>query len=125
MIGLAVPGMPVGSPEMEVKGAKLDEYSVILFGPAGRRVWGQVQGGFADHLTGSLAGSMGDRPAPFHRQEILWKSAAASSIVSAPDHPPRDSLRCLRVERIKAACKPGRLPPKTQPLMPIEALEAS
>jgi len=44
MIGLAVPGMPVGSPGMEVKGAKLDKYSVILFGPAGRRVWGKFQG---------------------------------------------------------------------------------
>ena len=44
MVGLAVPGMPVGSPGMEVKGAKLDEYSVILFGPAGRRVWGKFRG---------------------------------------------------------------------------------
>ena len=44
MIGLAVPGMPVGSPGMEVKGAKPDEYSVILFGPAGRRVWGKFRG---------------------------------------------------------------------------------
>ena len=44
MIGLAVPGMPVGSPGMEVKGAKLDEYPVILFGPAGRRVWGKFRG---------------------------------------------------------------------------------
>jgi hypothetical protein len=44
MIGLAVPGMPVGSPGMEVKGAKPDEYPVILFGPAGRRVWGKFRG---------------------------------------------------------------------------------
>jgi hypothetical protein len=44
MIGLAVPGMPVGSPGMEVKGAKLDEYSVILFGPAARRVWARYKG---------------------------------------------------------------------------------
>ena len=44
MIGVAVPGMPVGSPGMEVKGAKLDEYSVILFGPAGRRVWARYKG---------------------------------------------------------------------------------
>jgi hypothetical protein len=44
MIGLAVPGMPVGSPGMEVKGAKLDEYSVILFGPASRRVWARFKG---------------------------------------------------------------------------------
>ena len=44
MIGLAVPGMPVGSPGMEVKGAKPDEYSVVLFGPAGQRVWGKFKG---------------------------------------------------------------------------------
>ena len=44
MIGLAVPGMPVGSPGMEVKGAKLDEYSVILFGSAGRKVWARYKG---------------------------------------------------------------------------------
>lgn len=44
MIGLAVPGMPVGSPGMEVKGAKQDEYPVILFGPAGRRVWARYKG---------------------------------------------------------------------------------
>jgi len=44
MIGLAVPGMPVGSPGMEVKGAKPDEYSVILFGPAGQRIWGKFKG---------------------------------------------------------------------------------
>ena len=44
MIGLAVPGMPVGSPGMEVKGARPDEYSVILFGPAGQRVWGKFKG---------------------------------------------------------------------------------
>jgi hypothetical protein len=29
---------------MEVRGAKLDEYSVILFGPAGRRVWARYKG---------------------------------------------------------------------------------
>lgn len=44
MIGVAVPGMPVGSPGMEVKGAKQDEYSVVLFGPAGRRVWARYKG---------------------------------------------------------------------------------
>jgi hypothetical protein len=33
--GLAVPGMPVGSPGME--GGKPEPYEVILFGPAGRR----------------------------------------------------------------------------------------
>ena len=44
MIGLAVPGMPVGAPGMEVKGAKLDEYPVILFGPAGRKTWARFKG---------------------------------------------------------------------------------
>jgi hypothetical protein len=44
IIGVAVPGMPVGSPGMEVRGAKQDEYSVILFGPAGRRVWARYKG---------------------------------------------------------------------------------
>jgi hypothetical protein len=44
MIGLAVPGMPVGAPGMEVNGAKQDEYSVILFGPAGRKTWARFKG---------------------------------------------------------------------------------
>ena len=44
MIGLAVPGMPIGSPGMEVPGAKLDEYPVILFGPTGRRTWVRIRG---------------------------------------------------------------------------------
>jgi hypothetical protein len=44
MIGLAVPGMPVGAPGMEVRGAKLDEYDVILFGPAGRKTWATFKG---------------------------------------------------------------------------------
>ena len=35
--GLAVPGMPVGSPGMEVEGAPPDTYDVILFGPGQRR----------------------------------------------------------------------------------------
>jgi hypothetical protein len=33
--GLAVPGMPVGSPGME--GATVEKYEVVLFGPSGRR----------------------------------------------------------------------------------------
>jgi hypothetical protein len=33
--GLAVPGMPIGSPGME--GGSLEQYDVVLFGPAGRR----------------------------------------------------------------------------------------
>ena len=45
MIGLAVPGMPVGSAGMEVRGAKPEEYPVILFGPAGQRVWARFKGG--------------------------------------------------------------------------------
>ena len=44
LIGLAVPGMPVGSPGMEVKGARLEEYSVTLFGPNSRRVLGRFKG---------------------------------------------------------------------------------
>jgi hypothetical protein len=34
--GLAVKGMPVGSPGMEVPGATPEEYEVILFGPRRR-----------------------------------------------------------------------------------------
>ena len=33
--GLAVPGMPIGSPGME--GGSPEQYDVVLFGPAGRR----------------------------------------------------------------------------------------
>lgn len=36
--GLAVPGMPLGSPGMEMGGRK-QPYQVIAFGPAGRRVF--------------------------------------------------------------------------------------
>lgn len=36
--GLAVPGMPVGSPGME-QGARRDAYDVVLFAPAGRQVF--------------------------------------------------------------------------------------
>jgi hypothetical protein len=36
-IGLAVPGMPVGSPGMEVEGSPPETYEVVLFGPSGRR----------------------------------------------------------------------------------------
>jgi hypothetical protein len=44
MIGVAVPGMPVGAPGMEVKGARSEEYPVILFGPAGRKTWARFKG---------------------------------------------------------------------------------
>ena len=36
-VGLAVPGMPVGSPGME--GGKPEKYDVVLFGPNGRRTY--------------------------------------------------------------------------------------
>jgi len=42
--GLAVPGMPVGSPGMEVEGTPPQEYDVILFGPAGRRAYARFRG---------------------------------------------------------------------------------
>lgn len=37
--GLAVAGMPLGSPGMEVPGARAQRYDVIAFGPSGRRVF--------------------------------------------------------------------------------------
>ncbi|ANY83228.1 metal-binding protein (plasmid) [Microvirga ossetica] len=42
--GLAVPGMPVGSPGMEVTGVENDTYEVVLFGPAGQRTFARYQG---------------------------------------------------------------------------------
>ncbi|HEY0567843.1 MAG TPA: DUF411 domain-containing protein [Xanthobacteraceae bacterium] len=42
--GLAVPGMPVGSPGMEADGAEPEEYSVIVFGPTGRKIWNRFKG---------------------------------------------------------------------------------
>jgi len=42
--GLAVPGMPVGSPGMEVQGADPDTYEVVLFGPAGQKTFARYQG---------------------------------------------------------------------------------
>jgi len=42
--GLAVPGMPVGSPGMEVQDTDPDTYEVILFGPAGQSVFARYQG---------------------------------------------------------------------------------
>ncbi|NBJ13393.1 DUF411 domain-containing protein [Microvirga arsenatis] len=42
--GLAVPGMPVGSPGMEVPGAEPDTYEVVLFGPAGQRAYARFKG---------------------------------------------------------------------------------
>jgi hypothetical protein len=43
--GLAVPGMPVGSPGME--GGEPEEYDVILFGPGARRSFARFRGGQA------------------------------------------------------------------------------
>ena len=43
--GLAVPGMPVGSPGME--GGEPEEYDVILFGPGARRTFARFRGGQA------------------------------------------------------------------------------
>ncbi|MER2265318.1 DUF411 domain-containing protein [Methylobacterium oxalidis] len=43
-IGLAVPGMPVGSPGMEVEGEESDTYEVVLFGPAGRSTFARYRG---------------------------------------------------------------------------------
>lgn len=43
-LGLAVPGMPVGSPGMEVEGMEPDTYDVVLFGPAGRETFASYRG---------------------------------------------------------------------------------
>ena len=37
--GLAVAGMPVGSPGMEIAGSRRQPFDVIAFGPTGRRVF--------------------------------------------------------------------------------------
>lgn len=37
--GLAVGGMPLGSPGMEVPGVKTQAYDVVAFGPGGRRLF--------------------------------------------------------------------------------------
>lgn len=42
--GLAVPGMPVGSPGMEVEGVEDDTYDVVLFGPAGQKAFARYRG---------------------------------------------------------------------------------
>jgi hypothetical protein len=42
--GLAVPGMPVGSPGMEVEGAEPDTYDVIAFGPSGQSRFARYRG---------------------------------------------------------------------------------
>jgi hypothetical protein len=42
--GLAVPGMPVGSPGMEVEGVEDDTYDVVLFGAAGQMPFARYRG---------------------------------------------------------------------------------
>ena len=42
--GLAVPGMPVGSPGIEVDGFEPEIYSVIIFGSADQRAYGRFRG---------------------------------------------------------------------------------
>lgn len=42
--GLAVPGMPVGSPGMEVPGMAPDAYDVVLFGPGGQSRFARYRG---------------------------------------------------------------------------------
>ena len=42
--GLAVPGMPAGSPGMEVAGGKPDAYEVVLFGSQSRRTFARYLG---------------------------------------------------------------------------------
>jgi hypothetical protein len=39
--------MPVGSPGMEVKGVSPETYSVVIFGPFGRREWAKFRGAAA------------------------------------------------------------------------------
>ena len=43
--GLAVPGMPVGSPGMEVPGTTPDTYEVVLFGPTDQTPFARYIGG--------------------------------------------------------------------------------
>lgn len=43
-VGLAVPGMPAGSPGMEVPGAEPDQYEVVLFDASGRKAFMRFHG---------------------------------------------------------------------------------
>lgn len=43
--GLAVPGMPAGSPGMDFPGVTPEHYEVVLFGPAGQRTFSRFLGG--------------------------------------------------------------------------------
>ncbi len=42
--GLAVPGMPMGSPGMEMAGMEPDAYEVVMFGPRGRSTFARYRG---------------------------------------------------------------------------------
>lgn len=42
--GLAVPGMPIESPGMEVPGSPDETYDVVLFGPSGQKVFARYRG---------------------------------------------------------------------------------
>ncbi|SHK22123.1 Uncharacterized conserved protein [Roseomonas rosea] len=42
--GLAVAGMPVGSPGMEVRGVPPETYEVVLFAPGGQRIFARYRG---------------------------------------------------------------------------------
>lgn len=42
--GIAVPGMPVGSPGMEIDGVQNDTYDVVLFGAARQTTFGRYRG---------------------------------------------------------------------------------
>ena len=42
--GLAVPGMPVGSPGMEVEGSPPETFEVIAFGPVGQAPFARFRG---------------------------------------------------------------------------------
>ncbi|MGZ5339751.1 MAG: DUF411 domain-containing protein, partial [Thermoleophilaceae bacterium] len=42
--GLAAPGMPVGSPGMEVPGMAPDSYDLVLFGPSGQSRFARYRG---------------------------------------------------------------------------------
>jgi hypothetical protein len=42
--GLAVAGMPTGSPGMEIEGVAPETYEVVLFGPSGRTTFARYEG---------------------------------------------------------------------------------
>jgi hypothetical protein len=43
-LGLAVPGMPIGSPGMEVEGSPPETYEVVLFGAGADRIFARYRG---------------------------------------------------------------------------------